>query len=52
MTANDLLQKIAEITADYRAGEIDRPMTPDHVDRWVRQFSAPVRQPILAELAQ
>jgi hypothetical protein len=35
--------------ADYRAGEIP---TPDaaHVDRWINQFPAAVRDPILTEL--
>jgi hypothetical protein len=44
-----LLQSIASIAADYRAGEIPAP-TAAHVDRWVRQFPADVQQPILAEM--
>jgi len=48
-TRNDLLDSIANTIKDYRAGEIDEP-TPDHVDRWVRQFSAEVQLPLLAEL--
>jgi hypothetical protein len=44
-----LLKSIADITADYRAGEIPAP-TPEHVDRWINQFSLPVQQPILAEM--
>jgi hypothetical protein len=33
-----LLQSIATIIADYRQGEITE-IAPDHVDKWVRQFS-------------
>ncbi|MGO6723082.1 hypothetical protein ACC717_09515 [Rhizobium ruizarguesonis] len=50
MTERDrLLQSIATITADYRAGELAAP-SPQHVDRWVSQFPQAVQQPILAEL--
>lgn len=45
-----LLASIAETIADYRDGEIDFP-TPDHVDRWSRQFDADVRVPLLREFA-
>lgn len=45
-----LLASIAETIADYRDGEIDAP-TPDHVDRWVRQFSPDVQVPFLGEFA-
>ncbi len=34
---NEKLQSIANKIADYRQGEIAVP-TPDHVDRWVKQF--------------
>jgi hypothetical protein len=34
----NLLQSIATTIDDYRKGEIESP-TPDHVDRWVSQFS-------------
>lgn len=44
-----LLESIAGITADYRAGEIPKP-TPEHVDQWVNQFPKVVQQPILAEM--
>ena len=45
-----LLQNIATIIQDYRAGEI---ATPDeaHVEQWVRQFPADVQDPILDQLA-
>ncbi len=33
----------------YRSGEIPAP-TPEHVDKWVRQFPKAVRRPILREL--
>ncbi|RYH00035.1 MAG: hypothetical protein EON58_01700 [Alphaproteobacteria bacterium] len=50
MTERDrLLRSIAAITADYREGEL-APPTPDHVDRWIRQFPTEVQQPILTEL--
>ncbi len=44
-----LLSSIAETIADYREGHPVRP-TPEHVDRWVSQFDAPVRLPILREM--
>lgn len=44
-----LLESIAETTADYRKGELDAP-TPEHVDRWVQQFNPDAQMPILAEL--
>lgn len=46
---NRLLKSIANITADYRADELEAP-TPEHVDHWVSQFSADVQEPMLAEL--
>lgn len=45
----ELLASIANTIKDYRAGEIAEP-TPEHVDRWVQQFSADVQVPLLAEL--
>lgn len=45
----DLLVSIAGTIEDYRAGELPKP-TPDHVDRWVRQFDKPNRLPLLREL--
>lgn len=44
-----LLESIADTTSDYRAGELPAP-TPEHVDRWVRQFEADAQLPILTEL--
>jgi hypothetical protein len=45
----ELLKSIAETTADYRAGDLTAP-TPEHVDRWVKQFNADVQLPILREM--
>ncbi|HEX5506336.1 MAG TPA: hypothetical protein VFW96_27210, partial [Thermomicrobiales bacterium] len=44
-----LLQSIATTVADYRQGEI-APMTPGHIDRWVRQFAVEEQPIILAEM--
>jgi hypothetical protein len=44
-----LLQSIAAITQDYRAGVLPPP-TPAHVDRWITQFPEGLQQPILAEM--
>ena len=46
---NDLLASIAATTVDYREGDLDAP-TPQHVDRWVRQFDEEVQLPILREM--
>ena len=46
---SDLLTSIANTVKDYRAGEIPEP-TPDHVDRWIRQFEDDVQVPMLREL--
>jgi len=46
---NALLESIADTIADYREGQIPRP-TPAHVERWVKQFDAGVRLPILQEM--
>ena len=45
----DLLASIASTIKDYRAGDIPEP-TPDHVDRWIRQFDENVQFPMLREL--
>ena len=45
----DLLKSLSETITDYRDGEISEP-TPDHVERWVDQFDAPVQLPILKEM--
>jgi hypothetical protein len=44
-----LLESIAQRIADYRDGEIAAP-SPDHVNRWVRQFDKDVQLPILREV--
>lgn len=49
MERQDLLQSIAQTTADYRAGELDAP-TPAHVDRWIKQFEGTVQLPMLHEM--
>jgi len=46
---NALLESIAGTIADYRDGQIPRP-TPAHVEKWVSQFDAGVRLPILREM--
>lgn len=45
----DLLASIAATTADYREGDLPAP-TPKHVERWINQFDAEVRLPILREV--
>lgn len=50
MTRTELLNAIAARTGDYRAGEIPAP-TPQHVDRWVRQFPDASQEPILEEMS-
>lgn len=44
-----LLSSLAMTIADYRAGELPSP-TPDHINRWVRQFTGEVQVPLLREL--
>jgi len=46
---NVLLESIAGTIADYREGQIPRP-TPAHVEKWISQFDAGVRLPILREI--
>lgn len=46
---SDLLASIADTIKDYREGELSKP-TPDHVDRWVKQFNADVQVPMLREM--
>lgn len=46
---DDLLASIAAKTADYREGDHPAP-TPDHVGRWISQFDAEVRLPMLREV--
>jgi hypothetical protein len=45
-----LLEQIATTIADYREGEIQKPDAA-HVLRWVKQFEAAVREPILQEMS-
>lgn len=45
----DLLASITKTIQDYRAGEIAAP-TPEHVDRWVKQFDKGVQTPMLREM--
>lgn len=46
----DLIQGVANIIADYRAGEIPPPDAA-HVERWIGQFPKDVQEPLLAEMA-
>ena len=48
-TRAELLSSIATTIQDYRAGEISAP-TPDHVERWVKQFDVGAQMPLLAEV--
>ena len=48
-TREDLLVSIASTIQEYRAGEIAAP-TPEHVDRWVRQFDEAVQLTMLREM--
>ncbi len=44
-----LLASISNIVRDYRLTEID-PITPEHMDRWLKQFDAEHQPVILREL--
>ena len=46
---SNLLKSLAETIADYREGDIEA-RTPQHVDRWVRQFEESAQLPILREM--
>lgn len=46
---DDLLSSIATTIRDYRSGELPVP-TPEHVDRWVRQFGTDVQVSLLKEM--
>lgn len=48
-TRAERLASIASTIADYRANELAAP-TPEHVDKWVRQFPEKAQRPILREL--
>ena len=43
------LEALATLIADFREGEIPQP-DADHVGRWVAQFDAEDREPLLDEL--
>lgn len=45
----NLRAELAAMISDYRKGEIPTP-DASHVDRWISQFPAAVRDPILTEL--
>lgn len=45
-----LLEQVAAIISDYRAGELPSP-DADHVRRWINQFDEPVRESVLRETA-
>lgn len=45
-----LLKSIAVTIADYRVGDLAVP-TPEHVDRWVKQFDLDAQLPMLRELS-
>lgn len=47
---DDLLENVAKTISDYRVGELTSP-TPEHVDRWVRQFGKDAQVPLLREVA-
>lgn len=49
ISRNALLQSLADTIADYRQGEI-RPITPDHVERWLNQFEVEDQFAILTEM--
>lgn len=46
---SDLLASISKTICDYRSGAITPP-TPEHVDRWIKQFDVGVQVPILKEM--
>jgi tetratricopeptide (TPR) repeat protein len=45
----ELIESIAHTASDYRLGEIEA-FSPEHVDRWIRQFPEEVQLPLLREL--
>lgn len=48
-TRNDLLISVANTIKTYREGEIPEP-TPEHVDRWLNQFTPAYQLPFLQEI--
>jgi hypothetical protein len=45
-----LLESLTETISDYRQGEI-LPITPTHVEKWLKQFDLPDQPIILSEMA-
>lgn len=45
----NLLESIASTAADYRAGDLT-VISPEHVNRWIKQFDVAVQIPILREM--
>ena len=45
----ELLASIANTIKDYRTGDLPEP-TPDHADRWIRQFKTEFQLPMLREM--
>lgn len=50
MERQALVSSICQTITDYRSGEL-APPTPDHVERWIRQFDQSIQLPVLAEMA-
>jgi hypothetical protein len=48
MTRAQLLESVANTIKTYRSGELDEP-TPDHVDKWLDQFTPANQLPFLRE---
>jgi hypothetical protein len=48
MTRAQLLESVANTIKTYRSGELDEP-TPDHVDRWLDQFTQANQLPFIRE---
>ena len=44
-----LLDSVASTLKDYRSGDLPVP-TPDHVERWIRQFDPEIQIPLLREI--
>lgn len=49
MGRNNLLKSISLKIGDYRKGEVQK-LTPEHIDRWVKQFDAKDQEIILSEI--
>lgn len=46
----EFLESIVSTISDYRKGELPAP-SPEHVDKWVKQFSQETQIPVLTEMA-